>query len=115
MVRCRCAEIPCLEGVVARYSTLDAGVSAGEYSLHLVDLVVDSDKWETLYVCPETGRLWKSHHLYPSSHGGGPMELVPISPETAAAELGWAPPPDKRLQAIRAAKQDGPRVIPGEP
>ena len=113
MVKCRCAEIPCLEGVVARYRTMDAGVGAAKYaSAHLVELVYNSEKWDTLYGCPETGRLWRDYFPYPSSHGGGPMELVPISPEAAAAEFGWAPPPDKRLQAIRAAKRDGPRFVP---
>ena len=104
MVNCRCAEIQHLLGAAAQRYERE----------HLRELVVDGEKWETLFGCPETGRLWKEYLPHAEYHGGGLPELVQLSPEAAAAEFGWSPAPDERLQAIRAAKKYDPRVDPDE-
>ena len=104
MSDCRCTEIQHLHGAAAQRYERE----------HLHELVVDGEKWETLYGCPETGKHWKEYLPQGEYHGGGPPELVQISPEEAEAEFGWAPPPGERLQAIRAAKKYDPRVDPDE-
>lgn len=85
---------------------------ADEYAYgHLRELVKDGKRWETLYGCPETGRLWKRYYPHPEYHASGWPELVQISPEEAAATFGWAPAPDERLAAIRAAPDSGKAYI----
>ena len=96
IITCRCAEI----------KHIDSGVEVYKHS-HLHELAYDDDTWETLYGCPETGRLWKEYRVHPEYHGGGWPKLVQISPKEAKKTYGWAPAPDERLRAIRAAPKGG--------
>ena len=95
-ITCRCAVI----------EQIDSDVEVYAHS-HLHELAYDSDEWETLYGCPETGRLWKEYRVHPEYHGGGWPELVQISPREARKSFGWAPAPNERLRAIRAAPNGG--------
>jgi hypothetical protein len=82
MTTCRCEELQHLDGAEAR-----------EYArAHLVKIKVDLDKWQILYECPNTGKLWKEYYPYPDSHGGGPPELVQISLQAAQEEFHLANP-----------------------
>lgn len=64
------------------------GVEAQDYAAaHLSELAVDSRGWKVLYRCPETGIYWKEWFPRSEAHGGGPQELVQISPEEAREEF----------------------------
>jgi len=54
---------------------------------HLEELVVDSENWQVLYRCPETGRYWKEYFPQPEAHGGGPQDFVQIPKEIAEEEF----------------------------
>ncbi len=101
-ITCRCAEI----------EHIDSDVEVYKHS-HLHELADDSDTWETLYGCPETGKLWKEYRVHPEYHGGGWPVLVQVSPKEAAEAFGWAPAPDERLPAIRAAPEGGQAYVDG--
>lgn len=77
---------------------------------HLRVLAYNSDLWETLLGCPETGRLWKRYNVFPEYHGGGWSVLVQVTPREAAREFGWSPAPDERLLSIRAAPDSRPGI-----
>ncbi len=95
-ITCRCAEI----------EHIDSDVEVYKHS-HLHELADDRDTWETLYGCPETGRLWRAYRVHPEYHGGGWPKLVQVSPEEAKSKFGWDPAPNERLRAIRAAPEGG--------
>ena len=100
MSNCRCAEIHRID------SSKEGGPSDLEVYRYIyghLRWLTDSEQWETLYGCPDTGRLWKEYSSHPEYHLGGWPIVEQISPAAAAATFGWAPPPDERLAAIRAA------------
>ena len=100
MTECKCGELQRID------------VGADEYAYgHLRELVKDGKRWETLYGCPEAGRLWRRYYPHPEYHASGWPELLQISPEEAAATFGWAPAPDERLATIRAAPDSGKAYI----
>ena len=96
IITCRCAEI----------KHIDSGVEVYAHS-HLHELAYDGYTWETLYGCLETGKLWKEYVVHPEYHGGGWPKLVQVSPMEAEKSFGWAPAPNERLRAIRAAPEGG--------
>ena len=59
--------------------------------MQLERLAADPSGWETLYRDPRDGRLWE--YTYPQSgmHGGGPPQLLVISPEVAATKYRLGP------------------------
>ena len=100
MSRCECRSL--------RRITSGTGLDAHDYARgHLRVLVADVEQWESLYGCPETGRLWKLYFEQPERYGARWPQLVQVSPEEAASEFGWSPAPDERLSAIRAAPRPG--------
>jgi hypothetical protein len=77
MISCRCEDLKHLSGVAAQ-----------EYiSSHLHELAADPEKWQVLYQCPTTGRLWKEFYPHSEAQGGGPPELTQISRQAAQEEF----------------------------
>ena len=100
MSKCECRSL--------RRITPGAGLDARDYARgHLRVLVADVEQWESLYGCPETGRLWKLYFEQPERYGARWPQLVQVAPEEAAREFRWSPAPDERLSTIRAAQRPG--------
>ena len=77
MTGCRCKEIKFIQGADAKNYARS----------HLREITVNFDNWETLYQCPITKTFWKEYFPYPEGHGGGPPELIQISPEDAKRDF----------------------------
>lgn len=77
MTKCRCEELKHIHGrAVQDYA-----------STHLQKLSVNFNTWEILYQCSVTKRFWKEYYPHSEAHGGGPPELIQISPEDAEKDF----------------------------
>lgn len=77
MIKCKCEKINFIHGAEAKIYA----------SSHLQEISVNFSTWETLYQCPVTKRFWKEYFPYPEAHGGGPPELIQITPEQAEKDF----------------------------
>jgi hypothetical protein len=77
MTECRCKDLKHIHGRAAQDYIVQ----------HLREIKDNSETWETLYQCPITKTFWKEYYPHSEQHGGGPPELIQITPEDAKRDF----------------------------
>jgi len=77
MTKCRCKDLKHIHGRAAQ-----------DYISEHLELIKDNpETWESLYKCPITKKFWKEYYPHSEAHGGGPPELIQITPEDAKRDF----------------------------